>query len=110
MTIDVDTDALRAHAAELDRIAASGQEAVDAGRHVAVQGEAFGRICAFIGAALGPVQAAGVAAAREATYAVEATGDGVRGTAAGFDLAERVVVDGLDRIGRRVAEHAGFEL
>lgn len=110
MMLDVDTDALRAHAAELDRIAASGKEAVDAGRHVAVQGEAFGRICAFIGAALAPVQAAGVEAAREATAAVEVTGYGVRGAAGGFDLAESVVVDGLARLGRRVAEHRGFVL
>ncbi|GAB2881189.1 type VII secretion target [Nocardioides pacificus] len=110
MTLDVDTDVLRAHAAELDRIAESAREAVDAGRHVAVQGDAFGRICAFIGTALAPVQVAGVAAAREATAAVEVTGHGVRGVAGGFDLAERVVVDGLARLRDEVGEHPGFAL
>lgn len=104
MRLDVDSAALRTHAEELDRIAEAGREAVDAGRHVAVQGEAFGRICAFIGAALAPVQAAGVVAAGEATAAVEVTGLSLRGAAGGFDAAESMVVDALAGLAGRLGD------
>ena len=59
--VEVGTDAMRRHAGEVEALAGAAYDGVLAGRHLAVSGEAFGRLCAFLGAALAPVQEAGVA-------------------------------------------------
>lgn len=91
MSIDVVTEAMRNHANKLDAIADSGQEAVDAGSGNAVNGEAFGVLCSFIGDALSPVQTAGVVNSKIAVGGVSATAHSVRALATIFDEVDEAV-------------------
>lgn len=96
--IDVVTEAMRRHAADLDDIAASGCAAVRAGVDVTTQGEAFGLMCAFIGRSLRPVQDAGIASTTLAVGSVRATAAQVRAVAAAFDEVDAVVAVAADRL------------
>jgi hypothetical protein len=96
--IDVVTEAMRRHAADLDDIAASGCAAVRAGEDVTTQGEAFGRMCAFLGRSLRPVQMAGTATTALAVASVHATATQVRAVAAAFDEVDEAVAEAADRL------------
>lgn len=100
MSIQVTISELRSHAKKLDTISDSGQEAVDAGAYVTTSGEAFGVLCSFIGAALLPVQGAGVAAAGAACGLTNALAESVRGVANGFELTDEVVREAFEFMGK----------
>ncbi len=97
MGFEVNTEVMRSHAAKLDEIAASGRQGVEAGRSVAAQGEAFGIICSFIGAALAPVQQTGIAAAAAAADSLTGTAVGIRASAAAYDAADELSHERLSR-------------
>ncbi len=91
MSIDVVTEAMRGHADKLDTIAASGKEGVEAGTATLLNGEAFGVICSFIGAALVPVQSAGVVNSQIAVTGISGTANTVRALATVFDEVDEAV-------------------
>jgi hypothetical protein len=95
--IDVVTEAMRKHAGDLDGIAATGYEAVQAGQGVSTSGDAYGLMCSFIGAALQPVQAAGIASTGLAVASIGATAMQVRAVAAVFDEVDDVVASAMNR-------------
>ncbi len=90
--VEVGTDAMRRHAGEVEALAGAAYDGVQAGRHLAVSGEAFGRLCGFLGAALAPVQAAGVTGTSLAVGSLGATATQLRATARIIDEVDRLVV------------------
>lgn len=95
--VEVATDAMRRHAAEVEGLAASAYDGVQAGRYLLVSGDAFGVLCSFLGAALAPVQATGVATTSLAVGSLGATAGQLRATAAVLDEVDDVVAGALHR-------------
>lgn len=97
----VDTDAMRRHASHLEELGHSAAQATQAAGHVTCEGSAFGVLCSFVGAALMPVEGAGVAGAVVAQGSVAATAEGVRAMAAAYDEADHLVAEGMKKLGVR---------
>lgn len=95
----VDTAGMRAHAGRLDHVSQSGADATEAANTVACNGEAFGILCSFVGAALLPVQQAGYLQAKLAQESVKGTAAGVRAMADGYDLVDQAVEKALKKLG-----------
>lgn len=96
--LQVSTDALRRHARDVEGLADSAREGVRAGAQVSLSGQAFGRMCAFVGAAIAPVQATGVASTAAAVGSLSATAAAVRASADVLDQVDDAVTDALDRL------------
>lgn len=95
--IDVVTDSMRKHAGDLDAMASSAYDGVQAGKHVTMSGDAYGVLCSFIGAAIAPVQATGIASTALAVTSLGATAAQLRSVAAVFDEVDDVVASAMDR-------------
>jgi hypothetical protein len=93
MSIDVTISEMQAHANRLDGIADQARRGLDAARSVSCHGDAFGILCAFIGAQLTPVEEEGVAMPRLATGGIEGTAEMMRDLARLFQATDEVVGD-----------------
>lgn len=96
--LEVGTDALRRHAAEVEALADSAGVGVDAARRLTLTGPAFGRLCSFVGGALAPVQEAGVTSTSLAVGSLGATAASLRAAALVIDEVDEVVADTMHRI------------
>lgn len=95
--IHVVTEAMRQHAGDLDGLAASAYQGVEAGRGITTSGNAYGLLCSFIGGAMVPAQATGIASTALAVASLGATATQVRAVAAIFDEVDDVVATAMDR-------------
>ena len=95
MTLEVDTQALRAHAGDVDYIAVQLEEAIDAGATTALATEAFGLICSFMVPFTTTVQLAGVAAIEVAAATTSGVAAGLRTTASAYDTVDTATNGGL---------------
>ena len=89
--IDIVVDQMNTHASKLDDVASSGQEGVDAGESVTTNGDAYGVMCQFIGAALLPVQTAGIVNSRAAVTSLTGTANAVRTVAKTIETTDELV-------------------
>lgn len=89
--IDVVIDDMRKHAGQLDEIAGDAYEAVQAGGTITTSGDAYGVLCSFIGAAMLPVQTAGIAAAAGTVASIGATAGQLRVAAKVIEEADELV-------------------
>ena len=95
----VDVAAMRAHAGRLDDVSQGGADATEAAGQVACNGEAFGILCSFVGAALLPAQQAGHLQAKLAQESVKGTAAGVRAMADGYELVDQAVEKAMKLLG-----------
>ncbi|GAB3769281.1 hypothetical protein FB382_002502 [Nocardioides ginsengisegetis] len=95
--IAVVTDAMRRHAGDLDRLASWTYQGVEAGRTVSTPGDAYGVLCSFIGAAMVPAQATGIASTALAVASLGATAAQLRAVAEVFDEVDDVVGSAMNR-------------
>ncbi|MEV7428570.1 MULTISPECIES: type VII secretion target [unclassified Nocardioides] len=95
--IKVVTEAMRSHAGQVEQLAVSAYDGVQAGRDMALDGSAFGVLCSFIGGALAPAQATGIAATGAAVGSLGATALQVRAVAKVFEEVDDVVGSAMDR-------------
>ncbi|GGU24394.1 type VII secretion target [Nocardioides albus] len=94
--IDVVVDDMRKHASQLDEIAGDAYAAVQAGSTITTSGDAYGILCSFIGAAMVPVQTAGIAAAAGAVASIGATAGQLRVAAKVIEEADELVGSALN--------------
>jgi hypothetical protein len=93
--IDVVTEAMRSHAGKLDALASDAVQGVEAGKHVLTNGDAYGKLCSFIGGAMVPAQLGGIANAALTVASLKATAVQVRSVAATFDKVDEIVNDAM---------------
>ncbi|MBC9735023.1 type VII secretion target [Nocardioides marmotae] len=95
--IKVVTESMRTHAGQVEQLAVSAYEGVQVGGDMALDGEAFGVLCGFIGTALVPAQLTGVSATGAAVGSLAATGLQVRAAAKIFEEADEVIASVMDK-------------
>ncbi|MEP7766156.1 type VII secretion target [Sanguibacter sp. 25GB23B1] len=95
MTLEVDTEALRAHAGDVDYISQQLEGALDAGATTALATDAFGIICSFLVPFTTTVQLAGVAALVAASQTTSGIASGLRSTADAYDEVDDLSNGGL---------------
>lgn len=96
---DVDVAGMRAHAGVLDGVSQAGADATEAANTVTCNGEAFGILCSFVGAALLPVQTAGYLQAKLAQESIKGTANGVRAMADAYELVDEAVGKAMKALG-----------
>lgn len=94
--VDVVIDDMRKHASQLDEIAGDAHSAVKAGSTITTSGDAYGILCSFIGAAMAPVQTAGIAASAGAVASIGATAGQLRVAAKVIESADELVGSALN--------------
>lgn len=99
---EVDTDAMRAHAAALEVVTRELQQARDAVTTVSAPSTAFGIICTpLLAPPVMAVEAIGITAVTAAAKAVGLTAEGIRAMADAYDAVETAVLEtvrGIDRV------------
>lgn len=90
MTLEVDTGAMRTHAAEVDELAGRLEGALDAGAATALRVDAFGFFCSFLVPFTSSVQLAGVAALATSAASMTGVASGLRSSADAYDLVDEV--------------------
>ena len=96
---DVDTVAMRAHAARVHGLVSKADVAKDAAAEVSFHPEAFGRIgAALVYPLLAPLELAGRGATAMAGESLGATADGITGMADAYDAVDRSVEGFLRQI------------
>lgn len=93
--LTVDTDAMRAHAAALDGIAAGLAEAVDAAATTAMPDDSFGLLCSFLVLPASAIQGAAAAGVVAAGTAVAGTRTGIGASADAYDAIDDAVRSAL---------------
>ncbi|MEV4770455.1 type VII secretion target [Micromonospora humida] len=96
--IRVDPDDLNRHAAHLDRCADSLDTAGRAGRHVQLDADAYGQLCAIMPALLDGLQQTLIDGVGTAAGSVRDTAAKLRSSAAGYRAADTRAARHLDRI------------
>jgi len=90
-SLQVDTDAVRAHAQQVAGLAQGLGEAVQAGTHSAMDTQAFGVLCAFLVPPVVALQAVGIVALTTAAATLAGVDVGLRGVANGYDAIDSSV-------------------
>jgi hypothetical protein len=98
VTLEVDTEALRAHANDVQHFADQIDGALDAGATTALADEAFGRICSFLVPLTSTVQAAGVGALGTSALTTIGIASGLRSTAAVYDTVDDLTHGALSEL------------
>ncbi|MBM7084590.1 type VII secretion target [Micromonospora sp. WMMD734] len=96
--IRVDPDDLNRHAAHLDRCADSLDTAQGAGRHVRLDADAYGQLCAIMPALLDGLQQTLVDGVGTAAGSVRDTAAKLRSSAVGYRATDSRAARHLDRI------------
>lgn len=86
------------HAAALEGLAGRAREGLEPAASSAVEGRAFGLMCAFIGAALAPTREAGLAAARHGLGGVELAAAQLRAVGGLLESADQDVAGAVARL------------
>jgi hypothetical protein len=102
---DVDTDQLVRHAGGVEQLASRADQATAAMQHVRLDAAAYGQLCAFVPALLGPVQLRLEDGARESATALHTTAVNLRSAAAEYRegdtaAAERIISAGRPQVRR----------
>lgn len=87
----VDTDALRAHAKQIEGLAKGLNEAVQAGKSTANDPGVFGVLCSFFVLPAEFLERAGIAALTMANGALAGLEVGLKGVAKGYDEVDEAV-------------------
>jgi hypothetical protein len=89
----VQTEALTTHATSVDRVAASVEQARQAGEHVRMGNMAYGLLCQIIPLLLEPLQSAAVDAAKDSADTLRSAAAELRSTASRYDHGEQSAGD-----------------
>jgi uncharacterized protein YukE len=97
---EVDTDAMRQHAARVYELTEQAGRAVSASRDVAFPPEMYGRIgSALVAPFMLPLASAGVLATEAMSSALEETAAGIKAAAGTYELVDDAVRDLMRKLG-----------
>lgn len=90
------------HAAALEGLAGQARQGLEPAAATAIEGRAFGLMCAFLGATLQPAREAGLAAARHAVGGVELSATQLREVGRLLEGADADVAGAVGRLHARL--------